>query len=95
MMKLLLIALGMLAVPAVTGWLETRDLEMLEIRRMADRDRKKQAVRLPARRKHYAACPCQRGRKGLPFEMKKDRRAVERQAVHAAGRISKTPRLTV
>ena len=95
MIKLILIALGMLAVPVVTGWLETRDLEMLEIRRMADRDRKAQAVRLPARRKRYAACPCQRGRKGLPFEKQKDRRAVERRAVRAAGRISKTPRLSV
>lgn len=55
----------------------TQDVkELLEEAREMERQRRE-----TGKRGRYAACPCQRGRRGLPFETKKkDRPAVERQA---------------
>jgi hypothetical protein len=54
MLKLIFFLLGALAVPAVTWWMESRDPVKADVRRMADRDRQAQAVRLPQRRMQYA-----------------------------------------
>ena len=53
-MKLVLIALGMLAWPLVTWWVENQDPDEKAVVRMADRDRKSQAVRPMSRRMQYA-----------------------------------------
>ena len=53
-MKLVWIALFALAVPAVTGWIESRDPDRWEAVRMADRDRKAKARRQPRRRGKYS-----------------------------------------
>lgn len=68
-MKLALIALGLLAWPLVTWWAEGRedDEEKRSVIRMADRDRRRQAVRPMNRRMRYVriekpALLAQRGR---------------------------------
>lgn len=43
-----------LAVPVVTGWLETRDEGRREINRMADCDRRRHSTQRPNRRLRYA-----------------------------------------
>lgn len=48
---------------------------LLEEAKEAERQRREAGAR-----GRYAACPCQRGRHGLPFETKKDRPAVTRPA---------------
>lgn len=53
-MKLALIALGMLAWPLVTWWAEIQDPDEKAVVRMADRDRRNQAVRPMSRRMQYA-----------------------------------------
>ena len=53
-MKLVLIALGMLAWPLVTWWAESQDPDEKAVVRMADRDRRSQAVRPMSRRMQYA-----------------------------------------
>jgi hypothetical protein len=53
-MKLALIALGLLAWPLVTWWVENQDPDEKAVVRMADRDRKSQAVRPMSRRMQYA-----------------------------------------
>lgn len=54
MLKLIFFLLGALAVPAVTGWLESRDPDRWEAARMADRDRRAQARKAPHRRLKYS-----------------------------------------
>lgn len=54
MLKLIFFLLGALAVPAVTWWLESRDPEQREVARMADRDRRAQARKMPHRRLKYS-----------------------------------------
>ena len=55
MMKLLLIGLTLIAFPLITWWAEERDPDYYAVIRMADRDRKAQAARRPARTlNHYA-----------------------------------------
>ena len=53
-MKLALIALGLLAWPLVTWWVENQDPDEKAVVRMADRDRRSQAVRPMSRRMRYA-----------------------------------------
>ena len=53
-MKLVLIALGLLAWPLVTWWMENQDPDEKAVVRMADRDRRSQAVRPMSRRMQYA-----------------------------------------
>jgi hypothetical protein len=53
-MKLALIALGLLAWPLVTWWMENQDPDEKAVVRMADRDRRRQAVRPMSRRMQYA-----------------------------------------
>jgi hypothetical protein len=53
-MKLALIALGMLAWPLVTWWMENQDPDEKAVVRMADRDRRRQAVQPMSRRMQYA-----------------------------------------
>ena len=50
----IIVALAWIGLPIVTGWMEERDLDRANVRRMADRDRQDQAVRLPQRRMQYA-----------------------------------------
>lgn len=54
MLKLIFFLLAALAVPAVTGWLESRDPDRWEAARMADRDRRAQARKAPHRRLKYS-----------------------------------------
>lgn len=49
----IIVALIWIGLPIVTGWMEGRDPDRANVRRMADRDRKAQAVRLPQRRMQY------------------------------------------
>lgn len=53
MIKLILMMAGALAFPILLGILENRDDGKAEIRRMADSDRKKQAMSQPNRRLRY------------------------------------------
>lgn len=55
-MKLVLIALGLLAWPLVTWWAEAREdgEERRNINRMADSDRRAQARKMPHRRLKYS-----------------------------------------
>ena len=50
----IIVALTWIGLPIVTGWMERRDPDRANVRRMADRDRQDQAVRLPQRRMQYA-----------------------------------------
>lgn len=50
----IIVALAWIGLPIVTGWMEERDPDRANVRRMADRDRQDQAVRPMSRRMLYA-----------------------------------------
>lgn len=50
----IIVALTWIGLPIVTGLVEGRDPAKADVRRMADRDRKAHAVRMPQRRMQYA-----------------------------------------
>lgn len=71
-MKLALIALGLLSWPLITWWAEGRedDEEKRSVIRMADRDRRRQAVRPMNRRMQYTRIekPALRQQHGRPVK---------------------------
>lgn len=64
----IIVALAWIGLPIVTGWMEGRDTEKSDVLRMADHDRRAQAVRLPQRRMMYARIekPALRQQHGRP-----------------------------
>jgi hypothetical protein len=50
----IVVALTWIGLPIITGLVEGRDPVKSDVRRMADRDRQSQAVRMPQRRMQYA-----------------------------------------
>lgn len=50
----IIVVLAWIGLPIVTGLIDGRDTEKSDVLRMADHDRRAQAVRLPQRRMQYA-----------------------------------------
>lgn len=66
----IIVALAWIGLPIVTGWMEGRDPEKSDVLRMADRDRRRQAVRPMNRRMKYARFekPALRQQHGRPIK---------------------------
>lgn len=61
-MKLVMIGILLILFPLITWWVENLDPDKLAIIRMADRDRRAQAVRMPNRALRYAEIKTPAGR---------------------------------